>query len=92
MDCPTEYGLLRGKLRGMPGVQGLAFNLMQRTLTVRPAPDALKPSVKAIESLGMETEVQKTDEPRDLQPASQKTTWWPVAGKRPANPFLNLTG
>jgi cation transport ATPase len=35
MDCPTEESLIRGKLQGMPGVQGMDFNLMQRTLTVR---------------------------------------------------------
>ena len=79
MDCPTEESLIRGKLQGMPGVQGLDFNLMQRTLTVRHTPDALKAAVEAIESLGMETEVQKTDEPRDLQPSAQKTNWWPMA-------------
>ena len=64
MDCPTEESLIRGKLEGMPGVQGLDFNLMQRTLTVRHTPDALKPAVEAIESLGMEAEVQKTEEAR----------------------------
>ncbi len=79
MDCPTEESLIRGKLQGMPGVQGLDFNLMQRTLTVRHAPDALKPAVEAIESLGMETEMQKTDEPRDPQAPAQKTNWWPMA-------------
>ncbi|KQB60265.1 MULTISPECIES: heavy metal translocating P-type ATPase [Acidovorax] len=79
MDCPTEEGLIRGKLQGMPGVQGLDFNLMQRTLTVRHAPDAIKPAVEAIESLGMEAEVQKTDEPRDPQAPAQKTPWWPMA-------------
>ena len=29
MDCPTEEGLLRKKLGGMPGVTGLEFNLME---------------------------------------------------------------
>ena len=79
MDCPTEEGLIRGKLQGMPGVQGLDFNLMQRTLAVRHAPDAIKTIVEAIESLGMETEVQKTDEPRDQTAPAPKTPWWPMA-------------
>ncbi len=79
MDCPTEESLIRGKLQGMPGVQGLDFNLMQRTLTVRHTPDSIKPAVEAIESLGLEIEVQKTDEPRDSQATSQKTKWWPMA-------------
>ena len=79
MDCPTEESLIRGKLRGMPGVQGLDFNLMQRTLTVRHAPDAIKPAIEAIESLGMQTEVHKTNEPRDSRPPEQKTSWVPMA-------------
>ncbi|WP_207950985.1 heavy metal translocating P-type ATPase, partial [Pseudomonas aeruginosa] len=79
MDCPTEESLIRGKLQGMPGVQGMDFNLMQRTLTVRHTPDAIKPAVEAIESLGMEAEVQRTDEPRDAPVAAHKTNWWPMA-------------
>ncbi|MGC2917590.1 hypothetical protein ACPTJ9_32125, partial [Pseudomonas aeruginosa] len=38
MDSPTEESLIRGKLQGKPGVQGMDFNLMQRTLTVRHTP------------------------------------------------------
>ena len=34
MDCPTEERLIRGRLEGMEGVEGLAFNLIQRELTV----------------------------------------------------------
>lgn len=79
MDCPTEENLIRGKLQGMPGVQGLYFNLMRRTLTVRHTPDSIKQAVEAIESLGLETEVQKTDEPRDPQAPAQKTSWLPMA-------------
>ncbi|MEN1599452.1 ATPase P, partial [Pseudomonas aeruginosa] len=58
---------------------GMDFNLMQRTLTVRHTPDAIKPAVEAIESLGMEAEVQRTDEPRDAPVAAHKTNWWPMA-------------
>ncbi len=79
MDCPTEEGLIRAKLQGMPGVSGLDFNLMQRTLAVRHAPDAIGAAVAAIESLGMETEAQKTDEPRDPQVPAPKLNWWPMA-------------
>ena len=79
MDCPTEEGLIRAKLQGMPGVSGLDFNLMRRTLTLRHAPKAIGPAVEAIESLGMETEVQKTDEPRDPHVPASKTNWWPMA-------------
>ncbi|MDP3139714.1 MAG: heavy metal translocating P-type ATPase, partial [Burkholderiaceae bacterium] len=79
MDCPTEEGLIRGKLEGMSGVTDLQFNLMQRTLTVRHTPDAIGPAVAAIESLGFEAEVQKTDEPRDPAAPVPKTNWWPMA-------------
>ncbi|MBW8465736.1 heavy metal translocating P-type ATPase [Acidovorax sp.] len=79
MDCPTEESLIRGKLQGLPGVQSLDFNLMQRTLTVRHAPEAIQPAIEAIESLGMETEVQKTDVPRDPQVPAHKTSWFPMA-------------
>ncbi len=79
MDCPTEESLIRGKLESMPGVHGLDFNLMQRALTVRHAPDAIKSAVEAIESLGMEAEVQKTDEPREPEVPAQKAHWWPMA-------------
>ncbi|EKD96803.1 MAG: hypothetical protein ACD_23C01248G0003, partial [uncultured bacterium] len=79
MDCPTEEGLIRGKLQGMQGVTDLQFNLMQRTLTVRHMPQALAPAVQAIESLGFETQVQTTDQPRDEQAPAQATSWWPMA-------------
>lgn len=79
MDCPTEEGLIRGKLQGMQGVTDLQFNLMQRTLTVRHTPQALAPAVQAIESLGFETQVQASDQPRDVQVQDQPTNWWPMA-------------
>lgn len=59
MDCPTEEGLIRKKLGGMPGVDQLDFNLMQRRLTVHhhsPYPEAI---VAAVVSLGMDAIVEK---------------------------------
>jgi Zn2+/Cd2+-exporting ATPase len=86
MDCPTEESLIRGKLQGMSGVQGLDFNLMQRTLTVRHAPDAIGPAVEAIESLGMETEVQTTDAIR-RRPCRRPTgCQWRCPASRPCSP------
>ncbi|TAM35978.1 MAG: heavy metal translocating P-type ATPase [Burkholderiaceae bacterium] len=79
MDCPTEEGLIRGKLQGMEGVTDLQFNLMQRTLTVRHTPQALALAVQAIESLGFETQVQATYRPPDDQAPPQPTNWWPMA-------------
>src|SRR3954470_23654417 len=34
MCCPTEEGLIRSKLSGLPGVTGLEFDLLQRRLTL----------------------------------------------------------
>ena len=79
MDCPTEEGLIRGKLQGMPGVGDLQFNLLQRTLTVKHTPQAIGAAVQAIESLGFETVVRTTDEPLDGQAAEQRTNWVPMA-------------
>jgi len=35
MDCPTEEALIRSKLSGLPQVEQLDFNLVQRRLSVR---------------------------------------------------------
>nr|WP_311530177.1 heavy metal translocating P-type ATPase [uncultured Ralstonia sp.] len=53
MDCPTEEALIRGKLNALPGVVGLDFNLMQRTLTVRHALQSLSPVEEALAAIGM---------------------------------------
>ena len=58
MDCPTEETLIRGALSRMPVVHGLSFNLMQRTLDIRHAPDALDDILTAIRELGYEPERQ----------------------------------
>ena len=34
MDCPTEEALIRKRLGAVPGIKDLAFNLMERRLTV----------------------------------------------------------
>lgn len=72
MDCPTEERLIRGKLAGVPGVNGLDFNLVQRTLTIRHCAGALGPAVKAIESLGMQALEQMTGGLRDPAPPAAR--------------------
>ena len=76
MDCPTEERLIRDKLAGLPGIDAMEFNLVQRTLTLNHAPEALAPAVEAIRSLGMEAVAQPVAEapPR----AAEKTNWWPL--------------
>jgi Cd2+/Zn2+-exporting ATPase len=57
MDCPTEEGLIRGKLEGMPGIHGLSFNLMQRTLALDHDAGTLPAALSALQALGFEVEV-----------------------------------
>lgn len=60
MDCPTEERLIRGRLEGMEGVEGLAFNLIQRELTVAHRLPSIAPLVTILKSLDMDPAV-KTD-------------------------------
>nr|QOU99556.1 Lead, cadmium, zinc and mercury transporting ATPase [Pseudomonas syringae pv. actinidiae] len=61
MDCPTEEALIRRKLSGLPGVVGLEFNLMQRTLIVRHALPSLVPLEEALSAVGMRAVRQGED-------------------------------
>jgi len=53
MDCPTEETLIRNKLSGMPQVQQLDFNLVQRRLVVRHSGPAMA-ILDALTSIGMQ--------------------------------------
>ena len=79
MDCPTEEGLLRKKLGGMPGVTGLEFNLMQRVLTVTHATSTVGPILDAIRSLGFAPEVVDGASAHDEPAAEPNKPWWPLA-------------
>jgi len=68
MDCPTEEGLLRKALEGMPGVKALDFNLMGRTLTVSHELVDLAPVTSAIERLGMAPVLQSASDPAPSAP------------------------
>ena len=68
MDCPTEEGLLRKALEGMPGVKALNFNLMGRMLTVSHDLADLAPVTTAIERLGMAPVLQSTSDPEPSAP------------------------
>jgi Cd2+/Zn2+-exporting ATPase len=79
MDCPTEEALLRKKLGGMAGVTGMAFNLMQRVLTVTHEPHAIEPILAAVRSLGFTPEVA-TGAAAGAQPTPEPARpWWPLA-------------
>ncbi|QAZ68403.1 heavy metal translocating P-type ATPase [Solidesulfovibrio carbinolicus] len=69
MDCPTEERLIRKALEPMAGVNGLAFNLLGRELTVShdlPSPDAI---TAAIAALGMEAVPVDKGRPAAPEPA-----------------------
>ena len=79
MDCPTEEGLLRKKLGGMPGVTGLEFNLMQRVLTVTHAPKEIEPILAAVRSLGFTPEIANSASSQEEPTPEPAKPWWPLA-------------
>lgn len=79
MDCPTEEGLLRKKLGGMPGVTSLEFNLMQRVLTVTHAPKEIEPILAAVRSLGFTPEIANSTSAQGEPTPEPAKPWWPLA-------------
>lgn len=80
MDCPTEEGLIRGKLAGMAGIADMQFNLIQRTLILHHTPQALPTALAAIKSLGFNAELENPEtEQFDEVAPSTPTNWWPMA-------------
>jgi Cd2+/Zn2+-exporting ATPase len=80
MDCPTEEGLIRARLAALEGVADLAFNLMQRVLTVRHEPAALPQILGAVQSLGFDTQVldERPGGTPQAAPARPGMKGWPV--------------
>ncbi|WP_413722526.1 heavy metal translocating P-type ATPase [Sodalis sp. RH24] len=76
MDCPTEEGMIRKALGGMPGVQGMEFNLMRQVLTVAHSEGALPAVEAAIRALGMDSSPVVDARPPET-PAAKP--WWPLA-------------
>jgi Cd2+/Zn2+-exporting ATPase len=54
MDCPTEEALIRKHLGSISGIGELAFNLMDRRLTVTHTLDGEQPIFDALREIGME--------------------------------------
>ncbi len=54
MDCPTEEALIRKRLGAMQGIGELAFNLMERRLTVTHTLDDEQPIHDALREIGMQ--------------------------------------
>ncbi len=53
MDCPTEEALIRKRLGAVQGIGELAFNLMERRLTVAHTLDDEQPIHDALREIGM---------------------------------------
>lgn len=79
MDCPTEEGLIRAKLRDLPGVSGLEFNLVKRTLTLTHEPAALQTALAALKDIGMAARVPVTAGGMNERDATERTNQWPLA-------------
>lgn len=73
MDCPTEKGVIRNRLKGVQGIEQLDFDLMSRKLTVvHDHPDASTVQT-ALESVGMDPRLidENQSEPAEHGPAVQ---------------------
>ncbi|MBB5142177.1 heavy metal translocating P-type ATPase [Desulfovibrio intestinalis] len=79
MDCPVEENLIRAKLNGMPGVLGLEFNLMQRTLRVRHEPSALPSISEALISLNMNAKLMDMEAGESNVIPEPKIPWGKLA-------------
>ena len=78
MDCPTEEGLIRTKLKGMPGIASLEFNLIQRCLTLTHEPAALQPALAALADIGMAASIPAAAASTEPAPEVKRTNWWPM--------------
>lgn len=80
MDCPTEEALIRNKLATVAGVADLDFNLIQRTLAVRHAPNTLPDVLAALKSLDFVVQVldAKDNTPSSAVLPPPSNNWWPL--------------
>ncbi|MEP0765913.1 MAG: cadmium-translocating P-type ATPase [Fimbriimonadia bacterium] len=76
MDCPTDEGIIRNRLKGMEGIEKLDFDLMSRKLTVFHEHSDESNIQRALESVGMDPKLVSENEPEP-------------AGHRPAVPVLD---
>lgn len=78
MDCPTEEALLRKALEGLPGIEALEFNLIERTLKVSHTLADPAPITDAIAALDMAPVLQSSTgpaAPRVAAPAIPRRQW-----------------
>lgn len=81
MDCPTEEALIRKRLGGMAGIEDMEFNLMQRTLTLTHAAEALNPALAALKEIGLEAQTKMSEVASEeaAQSPVSKFSWIPMA-------------
>ena len=80
MDCPMEEALIRKKLAGLPGVTGLEFNLLARTVKVGHEPEALAAVTAALESLNLGARLLDSSAPTaPIDAAAVPVSWKPLA-------------
>ena len=82
MDCPTEEGLLRKRLTGMPGVVELGVDLMRRQLSVTHTFATADPIIEAVSSLAMVAEPVIDGAPGEhllVEAAQARESWWPLS-------------
>lgn len=77
LDCSAEESLIRAKLKTLAGVEGVEFNIPQRTVSLAHQPEALDGALEAIRSLGMSAVVVEEGSSQPA-PAAPKTRWWPL--------------
>ncbi|TRX73275.1 heavy metal translocating P-type ATPase [Pseudomonas mangiferae] len=82
MDCPTEERLIRTALAKVPGVNGLEFNLLQRTLLIQHEPEALEAALEEIRALGFDPQPQEetTNAESTVASPERKPSWPLVLG------------
>ncbi len=79
MDCPTEEGMIRRRLEGMPGVAALKFDLGRRVLTLSHSAEGLPAIQAALREIGFESRpagaADRPDSaPRESIPATSSST------------------
>ena len=96
MDCPTEEGLIRSKLKDMPGIAGLEFNLVQRSLTLTHEPAALQQASAASPAGTVARSICGAipSRSRAAAIACGSSTWWWTVSSRPIrlNSSLSIPG
>ena len=80
MDCPSEEKLIRMKLDGMEGINGLDFNLSDRQLTVYHTSDPiiLEQAIQELNLGGKRIATEETETAPQRQNTEQKKLLWTV--------------